>query len=196
MCARLADNSYSHYRHVRHPSWCQRLLKKLTTVLVLVFFCLFLSDWLGLRFNHSQSVAPGFYWVIDKPPEKGDYVSFCPTQDSLSQMAYGRGYIRFGNCPGHYERLLKYVVGVTGDTVEILGQGVSINQSLQPNSTALPYDGIGRPLKPFNQKLFVLKPNELWVMTDRSPLSFDSRYFGPIHQNQVSDVVRPLLTWQ
>jgi conjugative transfer signal peptidase TraF len=196
MCAQLVEKCNSSRSASINPSCYHKVLSQLTLLVLTTFSCLFLSDWLGLRFNHSQSVAPGVYWVVDKPPEKGDFVSFCPAQDSITQMAYERGYIGFGNCPGHYERLLKRVVGVTGDAVTILDHGVTINQTLQPDSTALPFDGIGRPLKSYSKNRLILKPNELWVMSNRSPLSFDSRYFGPIHQNQVSDVVRPLLTWQ
>jgi conjugative transfer signal peptidase TraF len=182
MCAQLVEKCNSLSSASANPSRYHRLLSQLTQLILMSFSCLFLSDWLGLRFNHSESVAPGFYWVVDKQPEKGDFVSFCPAQNTITQMAY--------------ERLLKHVVGVTGDTVAILDHGVTINQTLQPDSTALPFDGIGRPLKSYSKNRLILKPNELWVMSNRSPLSFDSRYFGPIHQNQVSDVVRPLLTWQ
>jgi conjugative transfer signal peptidase TraF len=178
------------------PSRYHRLLNQLTLFLLLSFSCLFLSDWLGLRFNHSQSVAPGFYWVIDKPPEKGDYVSFCPVQDSMTQMAYERGYIGFGNCSGHTERLLKIVVGTGGDTIELTNAGVVINKALLPNTTPLTQDGLNRPLAPFYKKRLVLQSDELWVMTNRRPLSFDSRYFGPIRLAQVSAVVRPIWTWQ
>jgi type IV secretory pathway protease TraF len=86
-----------------------RIINLLTAIVLLVFSCVFLSDWLGLRFNTTRSVDPGFYWVINKQPEKGGVVSFCPAETAISQMAYLRGYIGFGNCPGHYQRLLKIV---------------------------------------------------------------------------------------
>ncbi len=196
MCAHLADNSQHRYRFTRHPSWYHTLLTKLSTLLVLAFFCLIISDWLGLRFNHSQSVEPGFYWVVEKQPAKGDFVSFCPAKGPITQIAYERGYIGFGNCSGKTERLLKIVYGVTGDTIELTPKGVVINGDLLPVSATFTQDGLGRPLPVYGQKRHVLQANELWVMTNRSALSFDSRYFGPILVNQVSDVVRPLLTWQ
>jgi conjugative transfer signal peptidase TraF len=180
----------------RQQSRYHRTINVLTALVLSGFSILFVSDWLGLRFNHSQSVAPGFYWVIDKPPEKGDYVSFCPAQDSMTQMAFERGYMGFGNCPSHTERLLKIVVGAGGDTIELTNAGAVINKALLPNTPPLTQDGSNRPLAPFFRKRLVLQPDELWVMTNRSPLSFDSRYFGPIRLAQVSDVVRPIWTWQ
>jgi conjugative transfer signal peptidase TraF len=173
-----------------------RIMNRLTAMVLLGFSCLFLSDWLGLRFNTTHSVDPGFYWVVDKAPEKGDFVSFCPAETIISQMAYARGYIGFGNCPGHYQRLLKIVDGMEGDKIEFQEQGISINGSVLPKSALLKHDGLGRSLMPFGSKPIVLNTGELWVMTNRNPQSFDSRYFGPIRLAQVSNVVRPLWTWQ
>jgi conjugative transfer signal peptidase TraF len=179
----------------RHHSRYHWTINVLTALVLLGFSIVFISDWLGLRLNTTRSVAPGFYWVVNKPPEKGDFVSFCPAQSALTQMAYERGYIGFGNCPGHFERLLKIVVGKSGDTVELSDQGVFINGVLLPHSVMHFQDGLGRTLRPYSFQHSLLKPGELWVMTNRNPLSFDSRYFGPIRLSQVSDVVRPLWTW-
>ena len=173
-----------------------RIINRLTTIVLLGFSWVFLSDLLGLRFNTTRSVDPGFYWVINKQPEKGDFVSFCPAETAISKMAYARGYIGFGNCPGHYQRLLKIVYGMAGDKIEIQEQGISVNGSVLPQSTILTQDGLGRSLMPFSSESIVLNADELWVMTNRNPLSFDSRYFGPIQLAQVSNVVRPLWTWQ
>jgi conjugative transfer signal peptidase TraF len=181
---------------LRQQSRYHRIINVLTALVLSGFSILFVNDWLGLRLNTTHSVDPGFYWVVNKQPEKGDFVSFCPAKNSLTQMAYARGYIGFGNCPGHYERLLKIVVGVSGDKIELHKQGVYIKGTLLPQSAVLSQDGLGRPLLPFSNNSIVLKPAELWVMTNRNPLSFDSRYIGAIHLVQISDVVKPLWTWR
>jgi conjugative transfer signal peptidase TraF len=197
MFAHPVDKFNAPATSLRQQSRYHRIINVLTTLLLLGFSILFVSDWLGLRLNTTHSVDPGFYWVINKQPEKGDFVSFCPAQDSITKMAYERGYISFGNCPGHYEHLLKIVVGVSGDKVELHKQGAYINGTLlPPHSAVLSQDGLGRPLLPFSNKAIVLKPDELWVMTNSNPLSFDSRYFGPIRLAQISDVVKPLWTWR
>lgn len=195
MCVQQGDKFKLSHSVSGNPRRYQKFLNKLTLLISMTFTCLLLSDWLGLRFNHSQSVAPGFYWVVDKPPEKGDFVSFCPAQDSINQMAYERGYIGFGNCPGHTERLLKIVYGTGGDTIELTKDGVVINGSLLPKTNTLTQDGLNRPLAPFDKRRRVLQADDLWVMTNRSPFSFDSRYFGPIRSTQISAVVKPIWTW-
>jgi conjugative transfer signal peptidase TraF len=196
MFAHPVDKFNAPATSLRQQSRYHRIINVLTTLLLLGFSILFVSDWLGLRLNTTRSVAPGFYWVVNKQPEKGDFVSFCPAKNSLTQMAHERGYIGFGNCPGHYERLLKIVVGVSGDKIELHKQGVYINGTLLPHSAVLSQDGLGRLLLPFSNKSIALKPEELWVMTNRNPLSFDSRYIGAIHLAQISDVVKPLWTWR
>ncbi len=197
MQPRIADQFSQPVKHSHQLAKVyNQLISKLTIIVLLVFVLLEVSDWLGLRFNTTRSVDPGFYWVIDKPVEKGDLISFCPAEDTLTHMAYERGYIGFGNCPGHYERLLKHIVGGAGDSVQISNQSVAINGKTLPFSKSQSQDGLERPLAPYSPKRLVLKSNELWVMTNRSPLSFDSRYFGPIHSTQVSDVVKPLWTWK
>ena len=196
MYAHPVDKNNAPATVLRQQSRYHRTINVLTAYVLLGFLILFVSDWLGLRLNTTHSVAPGFYWVVNKQPEKGNFVSFCPAQDSMTQMAYERGYIGFGNCPSHYERLLKIVEGVSGDKVELDKQGVDINGTLLLQSAVLSKDGLGRALLPFSKKAIVLKPDELWVMTNRSPLSFDSRYFGPIRLAQISDVVKPLWTWR
>ena len=40
-----------------------------------------------------------------------------------------------------------------------------------------------------------LKDNQVLLMSDYNPLSFDGRYFGPINRAQIRSVIRPVLTW-
>lgn len=178
------------------PSTYHRTIDVASILVFIGFLMLFISDGLGLRFNRTRSVAPGFYWVIQKKPEKGDFVSFCPAESPLTRLAIERGYFGFGNCPGHVERLLKIVVGCAGDNISVNQYGVLINGTLLAQSAPLTMDGLERPLASFSAKPIPLKPDELWVMTDHNRLSFDSRYFGPIRSEQVSDVVKPLWTWR
>lgn len=177
------------------PTRYQHVIDLLTCTALLGFILLLECSWLGLRFNRTHSVPMGFYWAISKNPNKGDYVSFCPAETPVIRQAVERGYLAIGNCPGHVERLLKIVVAMAGDNVSIQPDGVRINGQLLPNSQVLNRDGLGRPLAPFALKSIRLQANELWVMTDHNNRSFDSRYFGPIRTEQVSDVVKPLWTW-
>jgi type IV secretory pathway protease TraF len=57
-------------------------------------------------------------------------------------------------------------------------------------------DAAGRPMPQYPLKDYVLDPDELLLMSEYNPASFDSRYFGPLHSTTTESVVRPLLTWK
>jgi len=40
-----------------------------------------------------------------------------------------------------------------------------------------------------------LGPDEVLLMSDYNPASFDSRYFGPLQTTTIESVIKPLLTW-
>jgi type IV secretory pathway protease TraF len=56
-------------------------------------------------------------------------------------------------------------------------------------------DGAGRPLQACLLKDHILGPDEVLLMSDYNPASFDSRYFGPLQATTIESVIIPLLTW-
>jgi len=149
----------------------------------------------GLRVNSTKSVMLGYYWTIDKPVEKGVYVLVCPPDTPVFELAKQRGYLKAGFCPGAVERLIKKVAATEGDTVQIHQEGVLVNGKLLPFSKPLAFDAAGRPMPPLELNDYRLKENELLLMGDISPTSFDSRYFGLIDRAQIQEVVRPVFNW-
>lgn len=41
----------------------------------------------GIYYNNTPSFPVGFYKIVDEPVGKGTYVSFCPPQDEVFDMA-------------------------------------------------------------------------------------------------------------
>jgi type IV secretory pathway protease TraF len=41
----------------------------------------------GIYYNNTPSFPVGFYKIVDEPVGKGAYVSFCPPQDEVFDMA-------------------------------------------------------------------------------------------------------------
>jgi type IV secretory pathway protease TraF len=68
--------------------------------------------------------------------------------------------------------ILKLVVGLPGDEIEILGDKVFINGSV------IAYLPPGQHFKPFTKGKYRLKDGEYWL-TGTTPVSLDSRYVGP-----------------
>jgi conjugative transfer signal peptidase TraF len=148
----------------------------------------------GLRFNRTHSFPLGFYLAIHKHPEKGDLVFFRPPVAPVFNLAVIRGYIGSGSLEP-YEQMLKRLAAAEGDVVTIDDGGVTVNGQRLPNSAPRALDLGGRPLPVLRLDGYRLSRGEVLLMSDYSPTSFDSRYFGPIPRAQIQAVVRPVWTW-
>jgi conjugative transfer signal peptidase TraF len=136
----------------------------------------------------------GVYWTVAKHPEKGDLVLFEPSVTPIFNLALVRGYIGPGGFRP-YECMLKRLVATGGDTVTIDAGGVTVNGRQLVNSAPCQVDLAGRPMPVCRLRRVRLSRDEVLVMSDYSPISFDSRYFGPIAWGQIQAVVRPVWTW-
>lgn len=113
----------------------------------------------------SPTILPGDRVIASKrsgPPRRGDIVVFRdPT--------------------GRQKQLIKRVVALPGDTVDIRGDALLVNGVRLRE----PYVA-GRPTPPGTVPMPVkLRAGELWVMGDNRTNSEDSRYFGPIELSSV-----------
>ena len=88
--------------------------------------------------------------------------------------------------------MLKPIVAHAGDTVEVSTYGISVNGTLLHNTAPRTTDSRGRTLTPWHLGKYVVAPGFVWVASQYNPLSFDSRYFGPILVSQIRDHLRPL----
>src|SRR5436309_1012112 len=102
---------------------------------------------------------------------------FRPPAWPVFELALARKYIGPGGF-SRYEQMLKRLVAVGGDTVSIDAEGVTVNGQRLPNTAPLSQDGAGRPLPVCRLQGYRLQAGEVLVLSDYSPLSFDSRYFG------------------
>ena len=150
---------------------------------------------LGARFNISNSIPKGLYWVCHEKVTKGAYVLFCPPQRPIFDMAKARGYIRSGFCPGGYRPLMKKVLAVPDDIIRMTKQGMMVNEQILPQSQPLLCDSFGRLLVPVENQPQKLNQSEWLLMSDSCAMSFDGRYFGVTNQKQIKSVLRPVLTW-
>ncbi|EBM5962850.1 TPA: conjugative transfer signal peptidase TraF [Salmonella enterica subsp. enterica serovar 16:l,v:-] len=148
----------------------------------------------GLRINTTKSIPVGLYKISPKVPEKGDYVIFCPPEKAIFSMAQNRGYIGSGFCPGGYGEMMKKILAAKGDEVAFRADGVYVNGKLLPYSKPFSVDPGGREL-PAIREVYTLGKTELLLMTDRSPSSFDGRYFGAVTTSQIISTVLPVFTW-
>jgi conjugative transfer signal peptidase TraF len=145
----------------------------------------------GVRINTSPSLPIGLY--ISTPDNGYNLIEFCPVEPFAS-FATGRGYRSQGRCPDGATPLLKPVVAVPGDIVELSVGGLSVNGTALPNTRPSATDSFGRvmPIWPFG--VYAVAPGTVWVASSHHPRSFDSRYFGSIQISAIRERLRPLLT--
>jgi conjugative transfer signal peptidase TraF len=149
----------------------------------------------GGRFNTTRSIPLGLYWLTKAPVTKDAYVMFCPPESALFDEARERGYISAGFCPGNYGFMMKRILASADDRIEIGREGVRINGVPVPASGSMKADKAGRALPHYPSGTYTLGETQLLLMSDRSRISFDGRYFGPMELSQVRGVIRPILTW-
>jgi len=133
--------------------------------------------------NESPSLPKGVYIrAFGKPPEPGSIVA-------VSQPASVRAYLRNLGMPADV-RLIKRVAATAGDQVcavddhmVLPGRIVRVRREDRQGVILAAWRGCRR-----------LGPGELFLLGD-TPSSFDSRYFGPVHDDQVEGVFKKVLTW-
>jgi conjugative transfer signal peptidase TraF len=134
---------------------------------------------LGLRLNLSGSIPPGLYRLERGPVARGVIVLAC-LPAPLVAFARARGYIHGGSCADGSEPVGKAVAALPGDTVVVRSDAIAVNGRAVPHSRPLSYDSRRRALTAYPLGSYVVRSDEVWLLSPYSAASFDSRYFGPI----------------
>ena len=146
------------------PASNQKILKiTIGTILTLALLFTLIYQ-LGYRINLSESYPRGIYKSIPKKTiEYGDFVMFCPKNSPLMQEALKRNYILHGICNGGFYPLLKKVVGLQGDRVEIK-EYVYINGKKQKKSKLYKKDPKGNLLPRSNEDNITIKKGYMFLL--------------------------------
>tara|TARA_Y100000588_G_C14267124_1_gene930457 strand:- start:121 stop:660 length:540 start_codon:yes stop_codon:yes gene_type:complete len=167
---------------------------------IIYFFILMLSIFsffyllikLPVRINLTSSVKKGVYFINSTENiKKGDYIALC-LNEKYSERIYKKGYINKGyDCHGRYESLLKKIIAIPNDEIEVNKNFILINgQKIRLKTQAVDRNNQPIPQIKYANK-FKLKG--YWVIGDNHPNSFDSRYFGQISKKQILYKARPWL---
>lgn len=147
---------------------------------------------IGLRVNLSHS-APVGVWRVSQIDAgslvRGELVEICPPAAPIVQMMADRGYMEPGNCEDtRVAPLLKAVGAVPGDIVTVQhGSAVAVNGQPMPNTDALP------TMPAWPEGTYTVQPGHIWLFSTYSPVSFDSRYFGPVDVAAIRGRAAPVL---
>ncbi|MEE9321394.1 MAG: conjugative transfer signal peptidase TraF [Granulosicoccus sp.] len=145
----------------------------------------------GVRINISASFPLGLYRALDDPWRKQDLVMACLPK-SVGQLGIERGYLGLSSeCEGHTP-VIKRVVAIAGDKV-VIDKAISVNGQAIANTPVATTDAAGRQLKAATSRITSKK--HVWLVSNHTPTSFDSRYYGEIPASMVKYKVVPLWTF-
>ncbi len=151
------------------------------------------AAWLGgYRINTTPSFPLGLWRIqaLGRPVATGDLIFICPPLTPAFKLAFERGYIRRGLCPGRLSPLIKTVVATEGQSVDI-GEHVSVEGRPLAHSKVYRVDAEGRELVPWRGGTV---PHGYVFLHSDFAGSFDSRYFGPIPAAGLLGRAVPVLT--
>jgi signal peptidase I len=145
----------------------------------------------------ENTLLPGNTVTVDKLSpdfaglERGDVIVFSPPTSFAEQIpgpsVSNTGVLEFlfGD---NSVKLVKRIIGLPGDTVELKNGQVYLNGQLLNEPYVNSQSGT-QPETDFNSSValtkWVLGPNQLFVMGDHRDMSSDSRTFGPVDRNLV-----------
>ncbi len=147
----------------------------------------------GYRINLTPSEPLGLWRIIPlhRPAAVGDLLFICPPGTAAMRAARARGYLRSGFCPSGVAPLIKIVIAVAGQHVEI-GASVSVDGRRVSSSSLALRDGKGRPLTPIPSG--IVPPGYVFLHS-AFPGSYDSRYFGPVPASGILGLAQEVFTY-
>lgn len=128
----------------------------------------------------SESMPHGIYALVRPPGQPRTCLALFCLPRELGRLGRDRGYLGAGLCPGGVAALLKPVVAVPGDVVDVGPRGVSVNGRLLPRSAPLARDSDGRPLAVAWHGPVRLAPGTFLAVSSFTGRSWDGRYWGPL----------------
>jgi conjugative transfer signal peptidase TraF len=170
----------------------RRRLLVVAALLAILPAALFVGGWLaGLRLNVTPSYPLGLWRIVPlhRDVAVGDLIFICPPQSTDFDLARMRGYLRSGLCPGWFSPLIKTVVAVSGQRVEV-ATAVTVDGTRLAHSDVRRTDAEGRLLPVFAGG--VVPSGQVFLHSNFAG-SYDSRYFGPIPAAGVLGLAQPLL---
>ncbi|MDK4742554.1 conjugative transfer signal peptidase TraF [Rhizobium sp. CNPSo 3464] len=147
----------------------------------------------GYRLNLTPSEPLGLWRInaLHRPVAVGDLVFICPPPTALFESARRRGYLRAGLCSGGFAPLIKTIVALPGQHVEV-GRDLAIDGHPLASSSIRTTDAEGRPLDHYRGGVV---PSGYLFLHSAFASSYDSRYFGPVPDAGLLGLARPVFTF-
>jgi conjugative transfer signal peptidase TraF len=167
---------------------------KLTAIAAVIAIAVVVLHGARLRINFTSSMPIGVYSLTPLPAdgvERGMLVAACAPLRA-AEIGRQRDYLAPGPCADRTELLLKFVVAIAGDEVDVTLAGVTVNGYLLDLSVPAARDRSGRKLTPWPSGHYRLSAGQVWLYAANGR-SWDSRYWGPVPADDVQAGASPVL---
>ncbi len=139
----------------------------------------------------TESMPRGIYKQTNETLHRGAIVGECLPEE-LGKFGKERGYLEHGKCPGEAMSILKEVVAIPRDFVELTDEYVAVNGKVILNSETRKIDSKGRELPAYPRGKFQLEPGQVFLLATNSPRSWDGRYTGPAKITDIIGFYKPV----
>ncbi len=169
-------------------------ITKIGTILFGILLASFLLKPPPLRLNLSTSMPRGIYYISADQPTRGSFITLCLPAANVYHSVYPQSHFS-GSCPNHTQPLLKQLVGLSGDRIDLDPNQITLNGVALPHSSSFVMQNKRLPNSSIQKIVLVLNEQQIWVYGTKSIRSYDSRYFGPLSMGDIVAVVTPLWLW-
>ncbi len=164
-------------------------LKKWPLIIVLICVIIPLLYKVGFRINVTGSMSKGLYFL--QFPNGLNRDAFVTVKLPKEQLLLGiqRQYIESEDTV-----LLKRLIALPGDNVIVCGSQIIVNGIFTYQAPRFTRDKHNREMNLVKDGIYLCGKNDYWVL-GMDDLSWDSRYFGPVEIENISNSVRQILAF-
>jgi len=148
---------------------------------------------LGLRINWTSSMPIGLYRKVPARLERGEIVLICLPEE-IARVGRQRRYLLLGECPEGVSPIVKEIVAIAGDEIELQEDLLAVNGVVVDRTPLRSFDSLSRPLDHVQLGRRLVADGEVWVLGSERSRSWDSRYFGAVPVEAIVASAKPVLT--
>lgn len=147
----------------------------------------------GFGLNLSGSAPRGVYRLVAGAPTRDALVVACLPPD-VGAFGLARGHLGAGTCPGGAQPVLKRVVAVADDVIDLDEAGTAVSGRRVTHRPLGDRDRAGRPVPAVQVGRHLVPLGNVWLAGEARARSRDSRSFGAVPVAGVLGLARPLIT--
>ena len=161
--------------------------------LFLIILFVAMMEFFYIKINLTPSMPIGLYRQLPTTKiDRGDIVSACLPL-AIAKHGLARGYLTKGRCPGGSIAVLKKIIAIPGDTVQLTTKSMKVNNRRYP-APQHTQDSSGNVIIRWIHNGTYKNVTGYWLYGNHSPnLSWDSRYYGSLSRSNIYGVYKPLL---